>query len=92
MRPFRQVNIKTRQNYFLNSIINIKNFDPNLLSIDHISFKNTDFVIYHIEFGGAKCLYLVFINLDAYIEKNNEDKYLIFASTDKNKEALENYT
>ena len=92
MRPFRQVNIKTRQNYFLNSIINIKNFDPNFLSIDHISFKNTDFVIYHIEFGGAKSLYLVFINLDAYIEKNNEDKYLIFASTDKKKEALENYT
>ena len=50
MKIFRQVNIKNRQNYFFNSMINIKNFDPNLLSIDQISFRNTDFVIYHIEY------------------------------------------
>ena len=42
-------------------------------------------------------LYLVFNNVDGCIECNsteesNENKYLIFASTDKNKEALENYT
>ena len=37
-------------------------------------------------------LYLVFNTADAYIEENNENKYLIFASTDKNKELLENYT
>ena len=79
-------------------MINIKTFDPNLVSIDQISFKNTDFVIYHIEYiimksyGGANSLCLVFNNVDAYIEKNNENKYLIFASTDKNKEALQNYT
>ena len=34
----------------------------------------------------------VFNNVDVYIEENNEDKYLILALTDKNKEALENYT
>ena len=37
-------------------------------------------------------LYLIFNNVDVYIEKSNENKYLIFASTDQNKEALENYT
>ena len=79
-------------------MIDIKNFDPNSLSIDQISFKNTDFLIYYIEYntveslGGANSLYLNFNNLDAYIEENNEDKYLIFPSTDNNKEALENYT
>ena len=31
-------------------------------------------------------LYLVFNNVDGYIEINNEEKYLVFASTDKNKE------
>ena len=41
---------------------------------------------------GENFLYLVFNNADVYIEENNEDKYLIFALTDKNKEALENYT
>ena len=79
-------------------MINIKNFDPSSLSIDQISFKNTDFVIYHIKYitmeslSGANSLYLVFNNVDASIGKSNENKYLIFALTDKNKEALENYT
>ena len=36
-------------------------------------------------------LYLIFNIADPFIEENNEDKYLNFASTDKNKEALENY-
>ena len=68
------------------------------MSIDQISFKSTDFVIYHIEYFTIKSLdnknflYLIFNNVDAYIKENNEDKYLIFALTYKNKEALENYT
>ena len=32
-------------------------------------------------------MYVIFNNVDAHIEKDNEDKYVIFASTDKNKEA-----
>ena len=75
---------------------NIKNFDPNLLSIDQISFKSTDCAIYDNEYfkisNSKNSLDLVFDNEDAYIEENNEDKYFIFALTDKNKEALENYT
>ena len=73
-------------------MINIKNVDPNLSSIDQISFKNNDFDITVKSLCGANPLYLVFNNVDAYIEENNEDKYLILASTDKSKEALENYT
>ena len=43
-------------------------------------------------FDGANSLYLVFNNVDAYIECNStENKYLIFAFTDKNREALEIY-
>ena len=97
MKNLRQVNIKNRQNYFFNSMTNIKNFDPNLLSTDQISFKkNIDCVIYDIEYFknlvNKNCLYLVFNAVDACIEENNENKCLIFALTDKNKEALENYT
>ena len=96
MRTLRQFNIKNRQNYFFNSMINIKNFDPSLLNIDKISFKSTDSVIYHIEYmtikslDNANSLYVIFNNVDVNIEKNNENKY--FASTDQNKEVLENYT
>ena len=36
-------------------------------------------------------LYLIFDNVDVYTEENNENKWLIFLSTDKNKEVLEKY-
>ena len=82
-------------------MINIKNFDQHLLTIDKISLKSIDLLIYHIKhsknLNSENSLCLVFNNVDAYnecnsTEESNENKYLIFASTDKNKEALENYT
>ena len=77
-------------------MINIKNVDPKLLSIDKISFKSIDFVAYHIKHITMKSLdyvnihsenpfYLIFNNVNGYIEESNEDKYWIFASTDKKK-------
>ena len=69
--------------------------DTNLLSINQISFTSTDIVIYEIEYfknlDSVNSLYLVFNDLDAYFEYINENKYLVFALTDKNREALENY-
>ena len=82
MKTFRQFNIKNCQNYFFNSMTNIKS-----LGINQISFTSTDSVVYE----GVNYLYLVFNDVDACFEKNNENKYLVFALTDKNKEALENY-
>ena len=83
-------------------MINIKNINPSLLDIEKMSFKSA---IYHIKYITMKSIdnenidstnsvYLIFINVDGYIECNstresNENKYLIFASTDKNKEVLE---
>ena len=67
-----------------------------MLSIDKTSFKSTDSVIYDIKYvkslDSANFLYLIFNNVDGYIEESNENQYLIYASTDKSKEALENYT
>ena len=37
-------------------------------------------------------LYLVIGEVDGYIEENNGNKYLTFASTDTNKKVLEKYT
>ena len=37
-------------------------------------------------------LYLAFINLDGYIQENDRIKYLVFDSTDENKEPLKKYT
>ena len=75
MKALRQSNIKNTQNYFFSRMTNIENFDPSLLSIDKVSFeKNTDCVIYEIEyfknFNNKNSLYLVFNNVDVYIELN----------------------
>ena len=42
MRNIKQINIKNRTYYFFNDMINIKNFDSNLLKIDKNSYKNID--------------------------------------------------
>ena len=55
MKTLRQVNIKNRQNYFFNTMTNIKNFDPYLLSINQISFKSADCVIYDTEYFKNLC-------------------------------------
>ena len=88
----KKIDIKNRPYYFYNSMTKM---------YDQVSFKkSTDCISYCIEYFKNLCssnyLYLVFNNVDAYIEGNSteekkENKYLIFASTDKNREALENY-
>ena len=96
MRTIKQVNIKNRQNYFFNDMTNIIDFDPGLLNVASIEFKSNNSIIYNIKYiknlKGSNSLYLVFNNLDAYIEKSGENKYLIFASTDKNEMVLRDYT
>ena len=100
MRSIKKINIENRPSYFYNDMINIKNFGPNLLNIDKISFQSTDAVIYDVRYipvnilghantDSENSLCLIFNNVDGYIEESNEDKYLAFASTDKNKEVLE---
>ena len=82
---------------------NIEDFDPNLLSIVKIAYKNTDVVAYSIKcitirsinnqnIDSENPLCLIFNNVDAYIiEEINENKYLIFALTKNNKKVLEIY-
>ena len=73
---------------------NIMKLDTSLLGVNKISFINDDAVIYKIkyskDFDNVTSLYLVFNNIDAYFMSVNEEKYLVFALTDKNKEILEN--
>ena len=76
-------------------MINIKGFDPSLIKIDKKSYKNID--IYHIGYITIKSisdceninsvnrLYLMIGEVDGYVEGNDGNKYLTFASTDKNK-------
>ena len=74
---------------------NINDFDPNLLNIDEVLFKSNELFMYDIKYiknqNSLNSLYLVFNNLDAYIEESGENRYLIFASTENNKSMLKNY-
>ena len=75
---------------------NINDFDASLLNIDKVLFKSIELGMYDIKYiknlNSLNTLYLVLNNLDPYIEKSGENRYLIFASTEKNKVMLKNYT
>ena len=102
MGEVKQIEINNRTYYFYNDIINIEEFDSNLLKIDKKSYKDSD--IYYIGYNTIKkigdyeniysvnLLYLIIGKVDRYIEEKNESKYLVFDSTDENKEVLEKYT
>ena len=83
-------------------MINIKNFDPILLKIDKKSYKNIG--IYNIGYITIKKiddyeniysvnpLYLIIAHANGYIEEKGVNKYLVFDSTDENKELLKKYS
>ena len=102
MGKVKQINIKNRIYYFYHDIINLKDSESKLLKIDKKSYKNI--VIYNIGYITIKkiddCeniyranpLYLLINHATGYIKDENENKYLIFDSTDENKELLKKYT
>ena len=106
----RQMKMKNLPDYVFNDnkIVNVKDFDSNLLEINTLSFKGVfSLNIYYIKYIPTKSsdrvsidgtdndedyLHLVFDDVNGYIEENDGIKYLVFASTEKFKEALKNYT
>ena len=92
MTTIRQINIGNRQGYFFNDMTNIHDFDPSLLNIDQVLLCIMYDIKYIKKLNSISSLYLVFNNLDAYIEESDENRYLIFASTEKHKIMSKNYT
>ena len=98
MGEVKQININNRTYYFYSDKINIKNFESNLLKIDRKSYKNIG--IYNIGYVLIKkiddCeniysvypLYLIVNHANGYTEEKGVNKYLIFDSTDENKDLL----
>ena len=101
MGNIKQINIKNRTYYVFNDMINIEDFDSNLLKIDKKSYKNIDisYIGYitmkdfdYVKINTVNTFYLIIGEADRYIEEKNGNKYLNFASTDKNKEVLKKHT
>ena len=80
---------------FFNDMANINDFDPSLFNIDEVLFESNELTMYDIKYiknlNSLNTLYFVFNNLDAYIEESVDNRYLIFASTEKNRIMLKNY-
>ena len=101
MGVVKKIDIKNRTYYFYNDMINIKHFDLILLKIDRKSYK--DISIYNSGYITIKeiddweniysvnPLYLLVNHASGYIEEKGVNKYLIFESTDENKEILKKY-
>ena len=102
MGSTKQINIKDRTYCFYNDIIDIKTFGSNNLKLDKKTYKDLD--IYNIGYvtikkighvydvNSVNLLYLRIDNACGYIEKINEDKYLVFDVRDENKELLKKYS
>ena len=86
MGNIKQISIKNRTYYFFNDMINIKDFDSNLLKIDKKLYKNIG--IYNSGYITIKKiddyenihsknhLYLMIGEVIGHIEKSNGNKYL----------------
>ena len=100
MGKVRQINIENRTYYFYNDIIDLKKIESNMLKIDKKSYKNIG--IYNTGYVTVKkvddCENIYSVNplnilvnhASGYIEEENENKYLVFDSTNENKELLKN--
>ena len=96
MNTAKQINIKNRTYYFYNDIIDIENFDAKLLKIDKKSYKDinifnigyvtTKNIINCMNINSVNPLYLGITHGNGYIEEKDSNKYLVFDSTDENKE------
>ena len=101
MSVIKQINIKNWTYYFYNDIIDLENFKSGFLKIDQKSYK--DIGIYNIGYITIKKiddyeniysvnpLYLIIAHASGYIEEKGVNKYLVFNSTDENKELLKKY-
>ena len=98
MGETKELNIKNQTYYFLDVMINIKNFHSNLLKMDKKSHKDID--IYYIGYITIKkfsdCennhsvnpLYLITDSATGYFKEENNEKYLIIDSTEKYEEVF----
>ena len=84
MGNIKQIKINNRTYHFFNDMINVKDFDSDLLKIDKTSYKNI--YIYYTVYKTMKIiidyesihsvnpLYLIIGKVDGYIEERNGNK------------------
>ena len=95
MGTTKQINIKNRTYYFYTDIIDLENFDARLKTYKDINIYNIGYITKKkigdcMNINSVNPLYLGITHSNGYIEEKGMDKYLVFDSTDENKELLRN--
>ena len=72
----KDIDMKSRKSYFLNDIINIRNFDSYNTKIDEKSQKNI--LVYYI-------VYVTINKVNEYFEETDRNKYLTLVSFNESK-------
>ena len=101
MGEVKQTEIKNRIYYFYNDMINLKDFESNLLKIDKKHYKGIHiYYIGYITIKNINCesiysvnpLYVLVNHANGYIEEKNGNKYLVFDDfVNENKELVKKY-
>ena len=93
MEKVKQINIKNRSYYFCDDMINVRNFQSNLPTIDKTLYKKID--VYNTGYITIKKfddyeniqsvnpLYLIIHSATGHFKEKNGEKYLILDSIDK---------
>ena len=94
MGNIKKIDIKNRTHFLFNNMINIKNFDSDLLKIAKESYKSihiycigyiTMKVLGYVNIHTVNPLYFIIDKADGYIEEINGNKFLTLVSTGTNR-------
>ena len=96
MITHKKLDIKNITGFNFSNMLNIKEIDIDLVSVNQVFFINDkDYVNYKIKYFSNyvnnNTLYFIFNDVDIHFSFVDEEKYLVFALTDKNKGVLKNY-
>ena len=98
MGEVKEINIKNQSYYFFDNIIDIRNFQSNLLKIDKKSHKEFDIYYngyitikkfsYCENLRSVNLLYLIIHSATGHFKEKNGEKYLIINLTEKDEEVF----
>ena len=86
----KELEIKNCPAFIFGVMVNMEDIDLSAIGVNEISSVDYEIEYYH-NIAYDNPLYLIINDVDAYFLSINEEKYLIFDPTDKNKDILEYY-
>ena len=61
MKTSIQLNIEDRSRYLFSSMTDVNNFDPDLLDVQEIAFRDDRLIMYDISYAKNKTLFILFL-------------------------------